>query len=228
LLQVQNDYLSFWVNYEVQRLGLDLDLGTMQLDESGKWIDPGPIDGKKLGPDGRPCHDAQSDDAAPVPPADAAPEELIDPVRQEQDIRREELPPLSPMPPAPDLRSRQIRYGRESVTQPPVVPPSGGRATIDYKKQGPEAGVGMNKPQPLSLGWDSPTEPELIAPTPQMARIAKTETISPKSDAPRLAPTAVSTLQLFAKPATERRTGGSPVRAGQPVSQREWKPAESK
>jgi hypothetical protein len=42
LQDAQNDFLSVWVNYEVQRLNLDLDLGTMRLDGEG-WIDPGPI-----------------------------------------------------------------------------------------------------------------------------------------------------------------------------------------
>ena len=44
LLAVQNDFLSVWVNYEVLRLGLDFNLGTMQLNKQGLWIDPGPID----------------------------------------------------------------------------------------------------------------------------------------------------------------------------------------
>lgn len=44
----QDDFLSVWVNYEVQRGLLDLSLGTMQLDENGLWIDPGPI-GKRFG-----------------------------------------------------------------------------------------------------------------------------------------------------------------------------------
>ncbi len=43
LLNVQNDFLSVWVNYEVQRLWLDYDMGTMLLDDKGLWIDPGPI-----------------------------------------------------------------------------------------------------------------------------------------------------------------------------------------
>jgi hypothetical protein len=41
LQNAQNDFLSVWVNYEVQRLSLDFDLGTMQLDPNGQWIDPG-------------------------------------------------------------------------------------------------------------------------------------------------------------------------------------------
>ena len=40
----QNDYLSTWVQYEVFRRNLDFDMGTMQLDSRGQWIDPGPID----------------------------------------------------------------------------------------------------------------------------------------------------------------------------------------
>jgi hypothetical protein len=41
LLNVQNDFLSVWVNYQVQRMSLDFDLGTMQLDGQSMWIDPG-------------------------------------------------------------------------------------------------------------------------------------------------------------------------------------------
>ena len=44
LLNAQNDFLNVWVNYEALRMSLDLELGTMQLDPRGIWIDPGPID----------------------------------------------------------------------------------------------------------------------------------------------------------------------------------------
>ncbi len=43
LRNAQDDFLSVWVSWEVQRGLLDLNLGTMQLDENGMWIDPGPI-----------------------------------------------------------------------------------------------------------------------------------------------------------------------------------------
>jgi hypothetical protein len=43
LQSAQNAFLSVWLNYEVQRINLDLDLGTMNLDMEGYWIDPGPI-----------------------------------------------------------------------------------------------------------------------------------------------------------------------------------------
>ncbi|MCA9269764.1 MAG: hypothetical protein KDA41_14890, partial [Planctomycetales bacterium] len=43
LLNAQNDFLSVWVNYEVLRRTLDRDLGTMQLDPDGIWVDPGEI-----------------------------------------------------------------------------------------------------------------------------------------------------------------------------------------
>jgi len=48
LLQAQNDFMSVWVNYEVQRISLNYDLGVMELDDRGMWIDPGPVDGAKL------------------------------------------------------------------------------------------------------------------------------------------------------------------------------------
>lgn len=45
LLGAQNTFLGTWVDYEVQRMFLDFDLGTMQLDRCGMWIDPGPVSG---------------------------------------------------------------------------------------------------------------------------------------------------------------------------------------
>jgi outer membrane protein TolC len=39
LLNVQNDFLSVWVNHEVQRLGLEFDLGVMELDSAGLRCD---------------------------------------------------------------------------------------------------------------------------------------------------------------------------------------------
>lgn len=39
LLNVQNDFLSVWVNYEVQRLNLEFDLGVMELDSRGLRVD---------------------------------------------------------------------------------------------------------------------------------------------------------------------------------------------
>ncbi|MEX1039132.1 MAG: TolC family protein [Pirellulaceae bacterium] len=46
LLAAQNDFLSVGVDYEILRRGLDVDMGTIQLDPSGIWIDPGPVDGE--------------------------------------------------------------------------------------------------------------------------------------------------------------------------------------
>jgi outer membrane protein TolC len=48
LLREQNSFLNSWVRYEVLRMDLDFDLGTMQLDNRGMWIDPGPIDLSRL------------------------------------------------------------------------------------------------------------------------------------------------------------------------------------
>ncbi|MFK7766869.1 MAG: hypothetical protein AB8B55_06575 [Mariniblastus sp.] len=40
----QNSFLRSWVQLEVLRRNLDFDMGTMQLDEMGEWMDPGLID----------------------------------------------------------------------------------------------------------------------------------------------------------------------------------------
>jgi hypothetical protein len=48
ILTAQNDFISVWLDYEETRRALDLDLETMELDDQGMWIDPGPI-GPKFG-----------------------------------------------------------------------------------------------------------------------------------------------------------------------------------
>ena len=63
LLSAQDGFLGLWVDYEVQRMNLDLDLGTMRLDDRGVWIDPGEIvpGAPRAGPD-----QAGLDQAGPV------------------------------------------------------------------------------------------------------------------------------------------------------------------
>lgn len=39
VLSAQNSLISFWINYEVNRLNIHRDMGIMQLDERGVWID---------------------------------------------------------------------------------------------------------------------------------------------------------------------------------------------
>jgi len=48
LLDAQNDFLNVWVAFEVIRMLLDYELGTMQLDEKGLWVDPGDFGPKHL------------------------------------------------------------------------------------------------------------------------------------------------------------------------------------
>lgn len=53
LLRAQNQFLGGWVEYEIDRMLLDFQMGTMQLDDRGLWIDPGPITEQTLeGPPG--------------------------------------------------------------------------------------------------------------------------------------------------------------------------------
>ncbi|WP_145090994.1 TolC family protein [Rosistilla carotiformis] len=49
LLNAQNGFLNIWVNYEVVRRNLDLDMGTMELTPDGYWIDPGVIRADTVG-----------------------------------------------------------------------------------------------------------------------------------------------------------------------------------
>ncbi|MEQ1905049.1 MAG: hypothetical protein ABL888_12750 [Pirellulaceae bacterium] len=44
LNQAQGNFLNSWLSYEVLRRSLDYDLGTIQVDQTGRWIDPQIID----------------------------------------------------------------------------------------------------------------------------------------------------------------------------------------
>ena len=48
LLNAQNGLLGIFVNYEIVRRSLDLDLGTMELTPEGLWIDPGELSPETL------------------------------------------------------------------------------------------------------------------------------------------------------------------------------------
>lgn len=49
LLSTQNNLIGIFVNYEALRRALDLNMGTMQVDSEGIWIDPGPIRADTMG-----------------------------------------------------------------------------------------------------------------------------------------------------------------------------------
>lgn len=49
LLLTQSELIGIYVNYEALRRILDLNLGTMEVDSEGFWIDPGPIRADTLG-----------------------------------------------------------------------------------------------------------------------------------------------------------------------------------
>ena len=73
LRDAQDDILSVWVNYEVQRAMLDLNLGTMELDAEGEWVDPGPI-GLEFGYPARLPEVAPDDpQVEPIPPPEPVP-----------------------------------------------------------------------------------------------------------------------------------------------------------
>lgn len=68
LLDAQNDFLNVWVSNEVLRVLLDFEMGTMQLDPNGVWIDPGPIRGaqNEFQTTGEPTSDDAQPDGIPM------------------------------------------------------------------------------------------------------------------------------------------------------------------
>lgn len=117
LQTAQTDFLDIWVNYEVQRIILDLNLGTMNLDPNGNWIDPGPI-GDEYGypaPMGFDCGDAGY--SVPV----RTPELLPESSGGEEPPR--ELPAPPPIAPpevvVPEVST--IRYEAPAISWPPTA-----------------------------------------------------------------------------------------------------------
>jgi hypothetical protein len=99
LLDAQNNFLSVFVNYEVLRRQLDLDLGTMQLDKEGYWLDPGVIDTTSM-----PCSTSQ----------ESYPEEL--PITDEQINQMVKMVDDLPLV-APESSTEEEVSSSDSLTQ---------------------------------------------------------------------------------------------------------------
>ncbi|MEX0820182.1 MAG: hypothetical protein WD070_11345, partial [Pirellulaceae bacterium] len=130
LQSAQTDFLNVWVNYEVQRLSLDLDLGTMNLDVEGNWIDPGPIGDEHGFPAPVGFEEGSCDDHIFDLPVE--PELLPNP----QQPPESELPP--PAPANGEARSSRRTYAFEPLPKPleptsPVLP-----ASYDSQPAGPK------------------------------------------------------------------------------------------
>ena len=50
LMRSQNNFLNTWVSYQTYRMLLDLNMGTMKLDNRGHWVDPGVIGSTAVAP----------------------------------------------------------------------------------------------------------------------------------------------------------------------------------
>jgi len=175
LLDAQNNFLSIWVNYEVLRRGLDLDLGTFQLDSEGLWIDPGKIgeDYGKYDPwlwrtEGADC---------PLPmPNEVPPAEVL-----------EDLVPGHQHADEPGASPQRLDLGPESIGQPrPAVRPHG---QMHLEGLPPSQGIPLVPLEPI--------EPE-AAPLPQLKQPAPK---LPASNEPELSEPQVRSLQhLFPVP----------------------------
>ena len=98
LQQTQEDFMGVWATYEVNRRFLDFHLGTMQLDENGKWIDPGSI------------RSGQFDQSATADPG--ASEMMLAPDDELQREAANESKPADPAPQTSDVQNENLRRRR--------------------------------------------------------------------------------------------------------------------
>ncbi len=159
LLSVQNDFLSVWVNNEVQRVGLDFDLGTMQLDHKGLWIDPGPITAEALHVQGL---EPLNGEAAllPLDDPELLPPGVIPPTTPEVDDLPgdEDLEESFELPEPQSAKSTQPEEAQSTIRLVTEEQPSGGEATGPISEKSVAAVHAQQertdaRPIPQSEGW---------------------------------------------------------------------------
>jgi outer membrane protein TolC len=134
LQSVQNDFLSVWVNNEVERLNLDFNLGTMQIDSRGMWIDPRSAVGTNaLDPYAwLACRKYGCTPCDFAPAALQAPEEILPP-----ELAPSEADGVAPPAPPPNL-----------LPQPDVLPtPNGAQPQTLLWPAGPDAATQQKEQQ---------------------------------------------------------------------------------
>ena len=111
LLVAQNSFLGAWVDYEVLRMNLDLDLGTMELDDRGMWLDPGSITDDTI--------DTEDMEIIPTPPEGLLPGFELSPPPTIQPAR---LPPVATVQALePEMEAEQVTYLEEAPDPPEVT-----------------------------------------------------------------------------------------------------------
>ncbi len=115
LQSVQNDFLSVWVNNEVERLNLDFNLGTMQLDNRGMWVDPrGAVGANALDPYAWLANPGHGCCPPPVYPAAGKTLEEIPPAEPSPENNNSDAPPA---PPGEMLPPRELLPPPQQGTQ---------------------------------------------------------------------------------------------------------------
>lgn len=153
LLNAQNEFLSVWVGQEVLRRSLDLDLGTMQLDYNGMWIDPG----ARLGWNENNANDLTEGTMEPLG------DEFNSPAFDaEAEVEPEPITPPVPDPPAkifplPDAAARRLP---PPVQLPPVAsqaPPQFIRASPTQSPWSGRSPSSSFRPTPIQpVAYDQP------------------------------------------------------------------------
>lgn len=171
LLDAQNDLINLWVNYYALRMSLCIDMGLMQLDDQGMWIDPGSIreedylrfaqpgDAGNLGP--------QTPEENPVFPRELNPPTEFEGVPGESNEQA--------LPPVPVLSSQQ-KNNFIAVTNSRNVLPKRNVETSNHA-----GNTEGKKPIPLSLSNGENENPKNRPPQPTtVSRIEKASfTLSP-------------------------------------------------
>jgi hypothetical protein len=149
LRDTQDNFMSVWLNYYAARMTLVRDLGIMQLDQRGLWIDQPIV-----------AADWLCEDTCPIPPA--VPLEWLN--QAGVPAEAEELPeqpspepaaPTAPPQPAPAGPSppseapAQAPGGPESISEPAAPPPAAGEPPDDGQANSAAAGAA----RALNRGW---------------------------------------------------------------------------
>lgn len=205
LLSRQNSLLGTWVDYQAQRMTLDLDMGTMQLDPYGMWVDPGAV---------------VEEEMIPEPEGDIGIDELPADLRNLEPI----LPPGIPNDPMRDgaapPNAPAAPNGGATDQQEPAVPPLPLELNVDTQPGGE-----WQAPEPSAAPASQPVPSEPVVQNVSFEkRSARTENADRAAPIAPLPPPVVSPTVAAATPKT--------VLPSLPVQQERqaalWAPSERK
>jgi hypothetical protein len=167
LMASQNEFLNTWVSYQTQRMLLDLNMGTMELDMLGRWVDPGVITKDRA--TSKPSQSAQKLTPKPLTPKRRQGHQPQPQHQQHQHLVQRKLSDPS-VPPAPRLDDEPMMSAMSKKSETSKT--SKKSEISEPKKKSAIISLGLIQPEPrlertiLQTSWNGESSESHPAPLP--------------------------------------------------------------